>query len=122
MTAHLYPELKRKLAILSLKQRQARSRYLWRSLVASGFIASLLLGFSSPHLQISKPEQIMFIGDRKIDTTAVYQTLKDNSDRAFFFQNRVPWTIDSQKITRQLEAIPALKSVKVSKTMLPPTV
>ena len=109
------PELKRKLSLLKIKQRQAQNRYFWRSIIVSlvaGGIFSLAI---FPHWQIKTQSQIKIEGDRYILSSAIYQALNFNYPQSAI-------AVPTQKIENRLGAMPIIKSVRVTKTILPPAV
>ena len=128
MPVHPYPELKQKLSRLKVEQRKAHYRAVVRSLVVSGFVGGILVLTMSPRWLVTGLDRFELVGDRIINQAAVYNVLeiatqdkisKPNTPSSNSLQI---WAVNSNQITRQLEAIPAIESVRVSKTLFPPTV
>ena len=129
MSAHSYPKLNQKLSRLRFEERQVQNRYLWRSLLVCAFVGGLVSAALSPYWKIKSPEQFQLKGDRFTNPEAIYNVLQipqksaiAKSQVTFAFQDLAIWKIDSKAMDRQLEAIPALRSVKVNKKLFPPSV
>lgn len=116
MTAHPYPDLQKKLSLLKAKQRNVQRHYLYRSLIVTTLAAGTLVASLSESWQIKTQSQVILEGDRFVADSAIFNTLKITYPQSIV-------TFASQDIESQLRSIPALQSVKVSKTLFfPPLV
>lgn len=107
--------LKKKLSILRAKQRRVQRRYFYRSLIVSAVASLILAVVFSSDWQIKQPSQVTIEGDRFLATSAIFNHLKLSYPQSIV-------SLPTQKIETRLKSIPALQSVKVTKTFFPPSV
>lgn len=124
MATHLYPELKQKLSRLKLAERKVHYRNSWRSLIVCGFVGTMFSVAMSPRWLVSSLEQFQIRGDRLVSQEAIYDILEIATQDMLSepAQNQPLWSVDSKAISKQLQGIPALEQVRISKTLFPPTI
>jgi cell division protein FtsQ len=115
MTAHSRTDLEKNLSLLKAKQRQVQRCYLYRSLLVSAFAGGILAIIMSYNWQIKAQSQVIVQGNRFLAASAIFNLL----------QLSYPQSIASfpiQNVEEQLRSIPALQSVRVTRTLFPPSI
>ncbi len=130
MSLNPYSQLKQQLAHLNSNHRQQQALYLWRALILGLFSGSLLVALVLYPRKIIKPSQIVINSDRSINKEKIYQNLdiqvakseSTQSQLPMFLNARSPWTVSSKNIIARLEAISAIETARITKTIFPPVI
>ena len=113
--AHSSDELQQQLSWLQRKQQTQQRCYLWRSLFVSSLAGGILTLAMSSYWQIKSSSQIQIKGDRDLAISTIENRLQISYPQSIV-------TVSTGQINRQLESIPALESVRVTKSLFPPRV
>lgn len=113
--AHSSSELQQQLFRLQRKQQTKQRCYLWRSLFVSSLAGGILTLAMSSYWQIKSSSQIKIKGDRNLAVATIENRLQISYPQFIV-------TVSTGQINRQLESIPALESVRVTKSIFPPGV
>ena len=115
MTVHPYSELKQKLTLLKTEQRKLQRRYLYRALWVSSVAGSIIALAFSNFWEITDSSQIAIYGARFADTATISQLIDLPYPQSII-------NVPTQNIEARLRSISALRSVRVGKTIFPPSV
>ena len=115
MTVRPCSELKQKLTLLKTEQRKVQRRYLYRALWVSSLAGSIIALAFSNRWEIVDSSQIAIYGTRFTDTSAISQLIDFSYPESII-------TVPTQNIEARLRSISALRSVRVGKTIFPPSV
>jgi cell division protein FtsQ len=115
MIAHPDSDLKKKLSLLKTQQRKVQRCYLYRSLLVSAFASGILAVAIAIDWQIKEQSQVIIKSDRFLAASAIFKVLKLSYPQSIV-------SFPTQKIEARLQSMPALQSVKVTKTLFPPTI
>ena len=107
------PKLKIKSALLKQQKDQWQKRFLWRSILLTSLVSSLLAITIIPQGKIKHPNQVQIKGAELIANSTIYRLL--NVQYSEFI-----WQIPTHRLSQNLESIPAIANVKVSKKIFPP--
>jgi cell division protein FtsQ len=105
-------ELKNKLSLLKRQRQQEKQRSLWRAFIVSSLTGGLLWLAIFPQWQITQKAQVQISGEHLIKEEKIF-TLLDLSLPQFI------WTIPPEKLSQQLESIPAIATAKVKRQIFP---
>ncbi len=107
------PKLKIKSALLKQQKDQWQKRFLWRSVLLSSLVSSLLAITIIPQGKIKHPNQVQIKGTELVANSIIYRLL--NVQYPEFI-----WQIPTHKLTQNLKSIPAIADVRVNKQIFPP--
>lgn len=110
--AHSSDELQQQLSWLQRKQQTQQRCYLWRSLFVSSLAGGILTLAMSSYWQIKSPSQVRIKGDRDLAVSTIENRLQISYPQSII-------TVSTGQINRQLQSIPALESVRVTKSLFP---
>ena len=106
-------KLQQKLHRLKQQRQQRLRRSLWRCLIAISSATGLLALASLPYWQVKHKFQLDIEGESLISEDTIHSWLN-------FAYPQYIWSIPTQKLAQQLELIPSIAAVKISKQILPP--
>lgn len=107
------PTLKIKSALLKQQKEQWQKRFLWRSILLTSLVSSLLAITIIPQGKIKHPNQVQIKGTELVTNSTIYRLL--NVPYSQFI-----WQIPTHRLSQNLESIPAIADVKISKKIFPP--
>ena len=107
------PTLKIKSALLKQQKDQWQKRFLWRSILLTSLVSSLLAITIIPQGKIKHPNQVQIKGTELVTNSTIYRLL--NVPYSQFI-----WQIPTHRLSQNLESIPAIADVKISKKIFPP--
>jgi cell division protein FtsQ len=113
--AHSSDELQQQFSWLQRKQQTQQRCDLWRSLFVSSLAGSILTLAMSSYWQIKSSSQIKIEGDRDLAVSTIENRLQISYPQSIV-------TVSTGQINRQLQSLPALESVRVTKSLFPPGV
>ncbi len=113
MATLLSHKLQQKLHRLQQQKQQQLRRSLWRAAIAISCATGLLTLASLPYWQVKQKSQLDIEGESLIAEDTIHSWLN-------FVYPQYIWSIHSQKLTKQLESIPSIAAVKITKQIIPP--
>lgn len=114
MTVPSLSNLELKATLLKQQKHKLKQRFLWRSILLSSFVTSLLAITIIPHSKIKHPSQVSIKGTDLVGKPVIYRLL--NIQYSKFI-----WQIPSHQLIYNLESIPAIAHAKISKQIFPPS-
>lgn len=109
------PQLRYKLSLIALQQQRLTRLSLWRACFMVCCATGLSLAATLPNSQIKKRSQIQVNGEQLVSEETIHQALK-------FTYPQFIWSINGIDLARNIESIPSVKAVKVSKQIIPPRI
>lgn len=113
MTVPSLPKLKIKSALLKQQKDRLQKRFLWRSILLSSLVTSLLAITIIPQVKIKHPTQVQIKGTNLVADSIIYRLL--NIEYSEFI-----WQIPTHQLSQNLESIPAIANSRINKQIFPP--